>query len=118
MIKSMLNSSEALKLLGSTIRILRKESGLTQETLAEMSERHPVYISELERGKKNPSMDSLLRICTALETTPGGLLDLAFLSDSEDGEVIKKQFIRLIDNQPLEKLKVLFEMSRVFLQAN
>lgn len=114
----MLNSMDALKALGSTIRKLRKDRGLTQEVLAEMCERHPVYISELERGKKNPSMDSLLRICGALEITPGGLMDLAFLTDSEDSEVIKKQFIRLIDNQPPEKLKTLIEMARVFLQSD
>lgn len=114
----MLDSSKALKSLGDCIRILRKKRGMTQEVLGERCERHPVYISELERGKKNPSMDSLLRVCRALDISPGGLMDLTFQSgENEDEEIIKRQLIRLLDGQNLAKLKTLFEMSKIFLES-
>lgn len=52
------------------IRKLRKQQGLTQEKLAEMSGIDQDYISEIERGKKNPSIKTLDSIITALKIKP------------------------------------------------
>ena len=54
------------KLLGDAIRKHRKKAGLSQERLAELSELHPNYIGEIERGEKTISVDALLRIARAL----------------------------------------------------
>ncbi|MGH7953243.1 MAG: helix-turn-helix domain-containing protein, partial [Limisphaerales bacterium] len=57
--------SQSLKyrrILGEAIRTYRKKAELNQEKLAEKAELHPVYISAVERGKKNISMDALMRI--------------------------------------------------------
>ena len=54
------------RILGEAIRIRRKLSKLSQEKLAEKAELHPVYISAVERGVKNISMDALTRIAKAL----------------------------------------------------
>jgi len=39
---------------------------LTQEKLAEKADLHPVYISALERGVENTSLDTMARIAKAL----------------------------------------------------
>ena len=82
-----------LEAFGGAIRALRKERRLTQEQLAEMCKRHPVYISEIERGKKNPSLDTILRISKALNVTPGELMDLAFQSADKDPAIYQKKFL-------------------------
>ena len=53
-------------MLGGTIRAYRKQAGLSQEKLAEKAELHPVYISAVERGAKNISVDTLIRIAKVL----------------------------------------------------
>ena len=64
--------------LGKLIADLRKRRGLTQEALAGLTEMDRSYISEIENGRKNLSVVSLVRIANALEEKPGRLLDLSF----------------------------------------
>lgn len=55
------------RLLGGGIRKYRKLAGLTQEKLAEKVDLNPVYMGQIERGYKVPSVDALLRIAKALK---------------------------------------------------
>jgi transcriptional regulator with XRE-family HTH domain len=105
-----------LKAFGATVRALRKERGLTQEALAELCKRHPVYISELERGIKNPSLDSILRLCRALRIAPGTLMDLTF-QPADQAETLTKELLRLLAGKDAKTIKTLLEMARVFLSA-
>ena len=45
---------------------LRKAKGLTQELLADLAGVHPVFISFLETGKRNITLDYLDKIASAL----------------------------------------------------
>lgn len=63
--------------LGRHIADLRKRRGLTQEALAGLTEMDRSYISEIENGRKNLSVVSLIRIAGALNERPGDLLDTA-----------------------------------------
>ena len=55
--------------LGARIRLFRKAADLSQEKLAELSDLHPVYVGNVERGEENISIDSLVRIAHALKVT-------------------------------------------------
>lgn len=55
------------KLLGEGIRRYRKMERLTQEKLAEKVDLNPVYVGQIERGYKVPTVDVLLRIAKALK---------------------------------------------------
>lgn len=61
---------------GHAVRALRDEQQLTQEQLAESSEMHVTYISQIERGKKNLSLFNVHRIAHALNVPPGELLTM------------------------------------------
>lgn len=50
------------KAVGEVIRELRKEYKVSQEKLAEGIESHQVYISEIEKGDKLPSLIILRNI--------------------------------------------------------
>lgn len=61
-------SNNILKLIGSKIRDLRKEKGLSQEQLGEIAGFHFSYIGGIERAEKNISVLNLAKIASALDT--------------------------------------------------
>ena len=63
-----------LRSLGATIRALRIERGLSQETLANLSDLDRSYMSSIERGLRNISVLNMARIASALQVPLGDLL--------------------------------------------
>lgn len=59
---------------GSLLKRRRLESGLTQEEIAERADLHWTYVSEIERGLKQPTVSVLLSLAEALGTTGHQLL--------------------------------------------
>ena len=49
------------------IREKRKEKGISQGKLAGLVQVSQPFIAEIESGRKKPSLDVLMRICTVLE---------------------------------------------------
>jgi transcriptional regulator with XRE-family HTH domain len=54
------------QLLGKQVRFYRKLNKLTQEKLAEKAELAAPYVSDVERGRVNISVDALQRVANAL----------------------------------------------------
>lgn len=46
---------------------IRKKRKLSQEKLAELSNLHQTYISDVERGVRNPSLKTIEKIANALD---------------------------------------------------
>jgi transcriptional regulator with XRE-family HTH domain len=61
-------------LLGQRVRELRSKMGVSQERLAVMAHIHRTYMGSVERGEKNISLESLVRIAHALGVRPEKLL--------------------------------------------
>jgi DNA-binding XRE family transcriptional regulator len=59
-------TGNALGALGAHVRRLRRESNLTQETLAELAAIDPTYVQRIERGQGNVSLSILVRLSQAL----------------------------------------------------
>jgi len=59
-----------LKKLGKNFRTIRKKRGWTQEKLAEHAKIHPVYVSYIEKGSRNPSITKIFNIVRALDCKP------------------------------------------------
>src|SRR5919197_792121 len=55
------------KLLGQRVKHLRRLKGYTQEQLAERIEINPKYLSSIERGAENPTLDLLRRLAKGLQ---------------------------------------------------
>ncbi|MGB8364824.1 MAG: helix-turn-helix domain-containing protein [Rhizomicrobium sp.] len=62
------------KLVGKNVRRVRTKKGLTQEQFADRSGFSQQYISDLERGLRNPTVVTLFELAQALGTTPVQLL--------------------------------------------
>lgn len=52
--------------VGTRIRDLRKSKGLSQLELAARADLHRPYLTGVERGTRNPSLNTLIRIANAL----------------------------------------------------
>jgi len=54
------------KSFGSTVKTWRKRLGISQEVLAERADLHRTYVSDVERGARNLSLESITRMARAL----------------------------------------------------
>ena len=63
------------KLVGRNVRKYRLERGMTQEVFAERSGLGQNYLSDLERGKRNPTVVTLWEIAQALDVKPSSLIE-------------------------------------------
>lgn len=61
--------------LGRNLRRLRDEKGLSQEAFAHEAGIHRTYISDIERGARNPTITVIEKIAVALGVTASTLLD-------------------------------------------
>lgn len=59
---------------GLHLRGLRLDASLSQEALAQRAGVHPTYISQVERGRRNPTLTTLARLAAALEVSLGELV--------------------------------------------
>ncbi len=62
------------RLFGRILRELRSERGLSQEELGFESNYHRTYISQLERGQKNPSLKAIFRLARVLGIRPSEMI--------------------------------------------
>ena len=62
------------RLVGENVRRLRLDRGVTQEELAVKSGFGQNYISDLERGRRNPTVVTLWEIAQALGVSPVDLI--------------------------------------------
>ncbi|MEV6284416.1 helix-turn-helix transcriptional regulator [Kribbella sp. NPDC051770] len=62
------------QVIGNVFRRLRRERGITLRELAEVAQVSVPYLSEIERGRKEPSSEILAAICRALDLELSDLL--------------------------------------------
>jgi transcriptional regulator with XRE-family HTH domain len=67
---------DVVQLLGRNVRRYRKLKGLTQEQLELEAGMERSYVSDLERGERNPSVRALGRLAAALAVAPMTLLEM------------------------------------------
>lgn len=63
-----------IQVFGRNVRAARKEKGWTQEQLAFEAGIKRAYLSEIEGGKRNPTLDVVEKIAAALGAPPAELV--------------------------------------------
>ena len=97
-------------LIGKTIQRLRKRRNLSQAALAEKMGVHITYLSNIERGKENPTLDTFIKLSRALgvelaelfrhkhERPPKELRQFILNAISEDDDQKLRLAARVIDD--------------------
>ncbi|MGE6227612.1 helix-turn-helix domain-containing protein [Paenibacillus chitinolyticus] len=96
---------DELILIGVAIRDLRKSKGLSQGKLADLVDTQASYISAVERGEKNVTVETLTKIAAALGENLFEMLN----PNKEEIESIK-QIDELLNGKTDEKRKRLLEI--------
>ena len=60
--------------VGARILTIRRSRGLTQADVAEKAGLSDRAYADIERGSSNMRVDTLMRICSALDVTPNAIL--------------------------------------------
>lgn len=65
---------DIIKAFGNAVRLFRTKSGCSQEMLADRAKLDRSYMSQIERGIKNATLNSIWTISSALEVRPSDLM--------------------------------------------
>ena len=94
-------------LLGLKIKKMRQASGITQEALAEMVSCNTSHISNIENSYTKASLNVLLSIANALNTSIDYLLSNQYNSETS---ALDNEIMRLVSEFPVEKKKQLLRI--------
>jgi CheY-like chemotaxis protein len=97
-------------LLGAAIKTERSMLGISQEELAERAGLHRTYVSDVERGARNPSIASIEKLAQALKLSVSRLFARA-----SDGTPIELIEILLVEDDPrdVQLTRRAFEKARI-----
>lgn len=79
------------KLIGLRLKQHREQAKLTQEKVSEIVGITTVYLSKIENGKVHPTLDTLEKICLAVQCDLGDILQnsIVDLNTYQNDEVVK-----------------------------
>jgi transcriptional regulator with XRE-family HTH domain len=96
------------QMIGLRIKALRSSQGMTQEQLSEKVDINPKYLSSIERGKENPTMDTLIRISNALEVDLGQIFAFVQIEDASKRKALAIELLnKATDDQSKLAVKIL-----------
>lgn len=99
--------TESAKKLGRRVRYLRAAKGLTQESFAELCGISPRYISELERGAANVTVNILEPVATTLGVT---LKDLFDNEHESERVILMHELVELLETADDKQLKTIYRV--------
>lgn len=77
--------------IGNKLLIIRKKAGMTQSEVAEIAGLSDRTYADIERGSVNMRIETILRICKALNITPDEILTEENLSLTEEQSELLEQ---------------------------
>ncbi|MPZ76804.1 MAG: helix-turn-helix domain-containing protein [Deltaproteobacteria bacterium] len=90
--------------LGERVRKLRERQGLTLKRMAQLSGLSDRFIIEVEKGKANPSLTSLINLAHALQTSLTDLLPTDFADDVPALSGSANKILALLQSRPPEQI--------------
>ena len=66
-----------VRAFGAAVRLRREKLGISQEVLGYKAHVHRTYVSDVERGARNPTVKVIWKLATALDTEPSVLFAIA-----------------------------------------
>lgn len=101
------------ELIGARVRSLREAKGLTQEKLAEVMDINAKYLSNIERGKENPTLDMLIRFAEALKVEMWEMFDFGHEVGTKELKDTLTKFMKEADE---EKLRAAVKLLRAVMR--
>lgn len=99
-------------IIGKRLLALRKRKGLTQAEVAEKAYLSERAYADIERGKTNMRLETILSICKALEITPDEILTDQFENELDFTSLMG----RLVSCSPKEQ-ETAYQLLKVYLNS-
>jgi len=100
------------QMIGARVKDIRTRKKLTQEQLAEQIDINPKYLSSIERGLENPTLNTLIKMSESL----GVGLNEFFNQIEIENPADRKKLIRSLLNQATdEQLKLAYRILSVII---
>lgn len=109
---------DARELLGLRIKKIRCELGLSQEELAYRCGMHASHIGFLERGHRNPTLDTLERISLGLDISLSELFDYSQEPEAKVYDETTNKLISYIIVLPPENRKQVLAIVKTFVNMH
>jgi len=90
------------QMLGARIKEIRNKKGFTQEQLSEKMEINPKYLSSIERGNENPTLNTLIKLSESLEVDLGEIFSHIQIEDPGERKLIITSLLDQADNEQLK----------------
>jgi transcriptional regulator with XRE-family HTH domain len=101
------------KLIGMRIKEIRRSKGLSQEQLAEKADINSKYLSRMERGTENPTLDMFIKLANALEVEMWEMFDFGHVVSHKELKGAIQNITKTADEPTLRlALKVLRAVTR------
>jgi len=94
--------------IGARTKEIRFKKGMTQQKLSERMEINSKYLSSIERGKENPTLNILIKLAESLEVHLNEIFDSSV--QIEDNSKIRPLIHSLLDKADFEQLKLIFKI--------
>ena len=101
---------------GERVRTLRERRGVTLKQLAQISGLSDRYIIQVEQGAANPSLESVLRLALALQTSITHLLPEAVKTASAEPSAATRKILQLLEGGSREQIARIAEAVSAFLE--
>ena len=98
--------------LGSRIKVIRKSRGLSQEKLAEKVLIDSKFLSQLELGKRNPSLGTVQKIAQGLGVPVRELFEFEHLSNG-----IKVELMKLVEEMNDKTARKAYRILKVLIDG-
>ena len=85
---------ETRKLVGLRIKRLRTGKGYSQEKLAELAGINAKYLSSVERGEENPTLDLFIRLSQSLKSDIHEMFDIEY--ENQSPQALRKKLQALV----------------------
>ena len=99
---------------GERVRTLRERQGVTLKQLAQLSGLSDRYIIQVEKGEANPSLESVLRLAPALQTSVTGLLPEDSKNATASGPA--RKIWQLLEGRSSEEIARIVDAVSAFLE--
>lgn len=101
------------RVIGNKLYNIRKKTGLTQAEVAESAELSLRAYADIERGKVNMRVETILKICKVLNITPDDILT----EDNNEVDVLQEDIIKRLSDEPSKYKKTALKLVSVYLDS-
>ena len=101
--------------VGIRVKAFRQQAGLTQEGLALDSGIHVSFISEIERGLKKPSIESLEKLLIALNISFQEFFDFETSVKEIKGNLVLDKLVRVLEGRSEQEVELIYMIAKQFL---